>query len=100
MIYRGYEITKEKAPYGVVIWVVTPEGPCDVVTVAAARQAIDAIIEEKEQIAAYAAAKAGITVDGPMELTGSTDPREIGDGPGQPCGIPCDAQSSARSSPT
>lgn len=46
MIYRGYTITKERTPYGTVIWVETPEGPFDAPTVTRAKQYVDAIIEE------------------------------------------------------
>jgi len=50
MTYRGYEITKEKTPYGVVILVNTPDGPFDAPTVKRAKQYVDAMIEEAESL--------------------------------------------------
>lgn len=53
--YRGYTISKEKFGSDTIIWVETPEGPSDVGSTREARETIDRIIEEKEQLAALAA---------------------------------------------
>lgn len=50
MLYRGYSIVKEKWSGETIIWVETPEGPFDAPTVKRAKQYIDAIIEENEQL--------------------------------------------------
>lgn len=50
--YRGYEISKERYCGRVIIWVETPEGPIDVPSMKRARQQIDLLIEEAEDLAA------------------------------------------------
>lgn len=55
--YRGFEIVQEPWSGETVIWVVTPEGPFDAPTMKRAREYIDAIIEENEEIATRAAAQ-------------------------------------------
>lgn len=55
--YRGFNIVRECAPYGMVIWVEDADGPFDAPTMKRAREYIDAIIEENEEIAAHAASK-------------------------------------------
>jgi hypothetical protein len=50
MTYRGYTITKNRWSGETIIYVETPQGPIDVGSVRAARETIDNIIEENEQL--------------------------------------------------
>jgi hypothetical protein len=54
--YRDFNIVRERATYGIVIWVETDEGPIDVASVADAHRIIDLMIEEKQQLAGMLAA--------------------------------------------